>query len=693
MKKRLSLILTALAAAVLFLACPNPEQTILSDDVRLASLDITGASLDGTFSASATHFSVFVDDTVTTAHVEAEAADEAATISFNVANPAAIALDPGKNTVSIVVTAESGAKKTYTLDIWRCNASGNAVDSAGGSYLGQTVSYSVYRNGTLEYQVKRGVAENQPLYFEQGVAYKVVATSSGRAASALDNFRYQAGDPELTLVCQKLEQSTFPAEAPVITSFAWTSDAPSSYNLAGLQAAGMDWTELEEGADVDISALTFIRVIVTAKAEMDPTSWAGQGIMLGFGETPGFFAGLYPDATDSSFNTGTGVFTAEAYFDVEGASIADGDITASVVVYDRSSNRSQKNVTVNAVSGVASSGVDLSSGGYSFSRLNVVSNVYGVSRQYYAAQRGTDSLSALSTGPCSYRSNVSFYLLDSFDDPVDVLGFIIERSENDGASFRKIGTVNYGFPTAGYDSDGYHYYYDLDPALELGKEYIYRVTAFTDGDSAHRLSETTLPVHLLPPYTMRLTAPADGGRVAGGTVPTLKVRLSDPSLWDPDETNSFNFSVSIREKSGDVLYYGNFSFAYYGDGTTKLWHEDPYAGWQSFDSTTETMSDYLTFDTVTGELIIKPKLLEGPFNLYSSSGAVLQSGKTYEWDIFGPATWADNDPGNGGSVYSPYFFRRHADSTTEKASYSYSYADSYEDGKDSLNGWFELVAE
>ena len=75
--------------------------------------------------------------------------------------------------------------------------------------------------------------------------------------------------------------------------------------------------------------------------------------------------------------------------------------------------------------------------------------------------------------------------------------------------------------------------------------------------------------------------------------------------------------------------------------------------------------------------------------------AVLSAGVTYEWDIFG--WWSDgNDPGNSENVDPPYFFKEetaHDSRYRSIYSESYSFSDSYEDGMDALNGWFELIAE
>ncbi|HEY9054106.1 MAG TPA: cadherin-like beta sandwich domain-containing protein, partial [Rectinemataceae bacterium] len=533
-------------AALLLIGCPTGNEIVLSSNANLEFLGVGGYELDSTFSASTTSYKAFVDGTMSSISLIARLADSDASLSWSVADPSAAPLAYGKNSFTVSVTAEDGqTKKTYSIDVWRCNAYGNVIDSVGGSYLSQTVSYKVYAGGSLVYSVDRGSSKDQPLYFASGTAYKVVAGADGRAASSKDNFRYSEGDGDITLVCQKHEQSTFPAEAPSIVSFAYTTTDLDVDNLAALQDAGVTWTELSEGANLNASTMTIVRAVVTAKAEVDPTSWAGQGIMFGIDELPGFFGGYYPQNTDSTYTEATDTFRAEAYIDLGGMYIDNGEHVVSLVVYDRSGNRSQRDVKVNVAAGVGSTTKDLSVGHY-IDGLRVVSRTYGVSRQYYSKRLGMDALDPGASGPATCRVTLTFGLYDDADEDETFLGFRVYRSADGGSSFKWIGTVNYGGWRAGWKGDGVHTYYDLDPDLEAGRCYVYKVTAFSDGNPAHDFSDISAPVVITSPYTVRLDSPADGSIVAGNSVPTLKYSLSDTALWNPDKSTGFCFAPAIR---------------------------------------------------------------------------------------------------------------------------------------------------
>jgi hypothetical protein len=682
MKKPIFYGILVLFGSFLLFGCPLAPK---SSNAYLSDLRIEGATLDETFSRGKTDYTAFLSSSLSSAKIVAVAEDSKATISYN-ANP--LTLLTGENTARITVKAEDGTEKTYTITIWRGNTSINTLDSVAGSYLTQTIKYNVYKNGNLQYIIKKGLAENQPLYLDPSATYKLIASAEKRASSSIENYHYSATSDPIYLVCQKLEMSTYPAEAPSITSLAWTSDESADINdLDSLKES--NWHEFSDGDEINISSLNIVRVIAKAKSEMDATSWAGQGIMLGVDEVPSYFAGLYPNNADSSYDNTTGYFTGEAYFGpLAGLQIADGEHQICAVVYDRSSNRVERSVSVTSISG-PSSGVNLKSN-YNIYDLYVEARTYGVSRQYYGARKSPEAMQALDSGPASYRIWLSFYVQknsNNLDQPI--LGFRVYRSENGGSSYKYLATVNYGYPVSGQ-----HTYYDWDGALRPEKSYKYKITAFTDSNNNHDLSESSAPIQLLAPYTISLTSPADGAKLSSGTIPTLKFRLSETSLWSSDKSDGFAFMPAIRKKTGETIFCGMYMYDMESD-MLSYW-DMPDWNWKEIVKTdSETLSDYFTFNKGTGEITLKQAALIADANLYSAGAPVLSAGVTYEWDIFG--WWSDgNDPGNSENVDPPCFFKEetaHDSRYRSIYSESYSFSDSYEDGMDALNGWFELIAE
>ena len=98
----------------------------LSTDNNLASLTVNNATISPAFSAGTTNYSASVPYEVSKLNVSATAADGKAKVSVNSPN-----LTPnGTTNVTITVTAENGAKKTYTISVKRAQdpnyvASGN----------------------------------------------------------------------------------------------------------------------------------------------------------------------------------------------------------------------------------------------------------------------------------------------------------------------------------------------------------------------------------------------------------------------------------------------------------------------------------------------------------------------------------------------------------------------------------------
>lgn len=94
-------------------ATPSPSPQLSSDN-NLGSLSVNNAEIYPSFSSATTAYSTTVAYGVTSLNVNAVANHERATVSVTGNN-----LSVGSNTVSIIVTAENGATKTYTINVLR----------------------------------------------------------------------------------------------------------------------------------------------------------------------------------------------------------------------------------------------------------------------------------------------------------------------------------------------------------------------------------------------------------------------------------------------------------------------------------------------------------------------------------------------------------------------------------------------
>lgn len=82
-----------------------------SGNNSLSSLSVTNYTLDKKFNANTTNYSINVSSDVKSINVNAKASDSKAKVTIYGTN----SLKAGKNTVSVVVVAENGDKKTYTI--------------------------------------------------------------------------------------------------------------------------------------------------------------------------------------------------------------------------------------------------------------------------------------------------------------------------------------------------------------------------------------------------------------------------------------------------------------------------------------------------------------------------------------------------------------------------------------------------
>ena len=96
----------------------NPAPTV-SSNANLSSLYVSAGSLSPSFSAGRTSYTVYVDEDETVCLISAEPQDSSATIDVTGSKNLII----GRNVRSVIVTAPSGNTKTYTITIYRGEAS------------------------------------------------------------------------------------------------------------------------------------------------------------------------------------------------------------------------------------------------------------------------------------------------------------------------------------------------------------------------------------------------------------------------------------------------------------------------------------------------------------------------------------------------------------------------------------------
>ena len=663
MRKTVGRLVVIIVVMLIASGCAQPTAP-KSSDATLSALSVTGQTLNKAFSSATTSYAIVVDRNTTRVTIVASANSDAASLVWNKV-AADTDLVVGPNIFTATVTAEDGNTKAYTVTVYKANATAEIIGSVNGSKISTGGTIYVYQNGSLLYDAAF-VANPQPLWLAAGTSYTVKASPANRAQSSKENV-IGANDLSLTMICPTLDMSTFPAESPIINSIQYTTDADPT---------AATWTSIVSGSSVDFSTITHIKLVATGKSEMDETSWSGFGIKMGLDQTPSIFSGYTPDATlsTSSYDAATGTFTGTAYFDITGADIIPGDHTLSCVIYDRANNRTELNLTVTN-SGAGTTGADISAN--FFQSLKADLRIYGVSRDYFKKTKTTDSLTGLATGPITYRTAITFKFqtASSGGSAVPILGFRVYRSSDIGVNWSLIGTENYGVPTTGVG--GTHTYYDADSQLKEGVEYEYKITAFMDGANTNE-SAVIGPVEFLPAYTASLKDPANkSAAIDAANLPNFTFTISDPSLWDAAVSDYFYFSPVIRKADGTHVYIGYMLYSFDDDGLY-YWDGNFYTPIEGISLNT---ADVISFDAPTGTVSLSPELFNIDTNYAAYADLELESGATYYWDIFGDYT------GSADSNVASYFQKSGTNCVSR------SYADVYQNGQQTLNGWFSFTVE
>lgn len=667
MKKVLGSLMVIVAIISILMACVQPTAT-KSSDATLSALSVAGYSMDKTFASDVTAYTAVVEKTVSSVTITATANDSNASVSWDKV-PASTTLLTGANVFTATVTAEDGTIKYYTVTVYKANATVEVIDSVNGSKVTTSGTIYVYSSGSLLYSAVFS-ANPQPLWLGVGNTYTVKASPTGRAQSSKEDV-VGATDLSLTMICQKLEMSTFPATSPSIDSITYTTAAdPTDVNTV--------WNTLSSGGSIDFSTITYIKLIATGTAEMDATSWSGFGIEMGLDQTPSSFSGSAADTTlsTSSYNSTAGTFTGTAYFATSWSNITSGSHTINFVIYDRANNRTEKDLAVtNTLANT--SGADISAD--YFQSLSADLRIYGVSREYFKTKKSTDSLTSLSSGSITYRAAITFKFQDatSGGSAVPILGFTVYRSTDSGATWDAAGSVNYDSLSTG--SSGTHTFYDTDSQLTEDVEYKYKITVFTD-DTHTNTSGIMGPVKFLPAFTASLAAPANKSTaIDASNLPDFTFTISDSSLWDSSVSDRFYFSPVIRTADGTYAYIG---YMFYIFTTGKLACYIPsWGGYYYIDSIGLTTADVISFDSTTGTISLNPSLFNAYTNYATGADLALDSGVTYYWDIFG------NYTGSASTNTAAYFQKSGTNCLAR------SYADVYQNGQETLNGWFSFTVE
>jgi hypothetical protein len=550
-----------------------------------------------------------------------------------------------------------------------------AIDSVNGSIL--SGSFTVKTLNSAGAAASYSASTNPfTISVPSDETYDISVNNTGRAQDKHEKVAVGVSAISQTYILQELGNTSYPVVSPSITSIAYTTTADPT-------SATAVWTGLASGASIDISTITGLKVVATSYASVDDTSWSGY-FKVGLDQATTTFSGSSAISKSESTDTSKGLITTTAIFGLGNMTITSGSHTLSIVAYDRTNNRVQRDIAVTATQALTS-GADISAD--KFSGLLADFRLYGVTRSYFGANQGAKALTPISTGSVSYRAALTFQFVDANSIDVPILGFRVYRSTDGGTSYTLAGTVNYGKLSVGTKDDkttnGTHTYYDADSSLTEGVSYTYKVEAFTD--DVHTLtSNPTGAMAFLPAFTSSLASPANKAASVDPATTSFTFTVSNRALWNASISDYYFFAPLIKSKDGTIVYYGQFFYDFAAD-KLYFYYSSPAS---AYDITqycgSSSLADYFSFDAASGTITLKPALFCANTNYGTGATPSYSSGATYEWDIFGYASGTLGDP----SYMTASWFQKSAKNAVSK-----SLADVYQNGQDTLNGWYSFTAQ
>jgi len=370
--------------------------------------------------------------------------------------------------------------------------------------------------------------------------------------------------------------------------------------------------------------------------------------------------------------------------------LACGALASIVACSNAASGTDSATDQTKSISSLAFSNVTLALLSYGQSN-----NVFSFTKQKSLMK--TKALSSASTSPAT-----SYFALFQFDlgtSTSAILGFNVYRS-SDGSNFTQIGTENYGEPTSlntlstAADSQVTVFsYYDYDATLALGTTYYYKVQAFDSSGNLSSMSPVASST-FQEPFTLSLISPSSGATVRSST-PTFTFSISNTALWSSSYSDFFYFSLYVKDKTGLPCYYGEFRYNF----STGAWQApgsySSSTGSASWTAANSISSGGITYSsgTISVDLSNSSVVADNdPYRgIYADAKGTFPfvQGTTYEWDVFGDWWGASyDDLGASDAMDSAYFIK--ATTSSSGTGYGVSYANTYANGKASLNGAYSF---
>jgi hypothetical protein len=632
--------------------------TALSQNASLAALSVQGANGDIT-PAFAQAISTYTLKTSYGANpapvtVKATLADPTATMKVNgtalASNTASapIPMTVGTNLIIIVVTAQDGVTvQNYgiTCNINAQNTTVHVQDSSNGSPVTSALITVADASGNvLQSGIPVDASGTTTLGLDGVSTYNISALGTGTAQSLFAGFD-STRETVANLFCHPLGMTNFPAIAPQITAISYGPD-------------GVKWTPVVGNAVSDTLANEArIKVSALGGSNIASTSWSGFGMGLQVDQPAWAWAynGAYAiDEQAVPVTSGsTTLYRSTMELGVPFVNfVPKSTHYVDLVVYDVANNRTEQKLYLNVTDGAAdTTQADLST--FTPSKVTVQLVTHGLSRNIF-------SITPVDGNATTYEPDIYFSLLNGSAVAQKITGYDLLRS-TDGNIWTKVATHQYSVPTTASSL----VYTDLDPTLQLGTTYFYKVRCF-NGNTTNNggYSQYSMPIAsaFLPPFTTRLAAPATEA-ISKSLLPKFTFSITNPALFDPAVCDYFYFYLYITEKtntaatSGQAYRY-NFAAGRFESSVAGVWGD--------------------------ASSVVSVDATHSNFTINSPTG-YFQPGVSYQWSIFGTSSTT-------ASSFRKYTYP-YNDPTSTSYGVALSQGSTYELSYGAVNGYFTLTID
>lgn len=405
----------------------------------------------------------------------------------------------------------------------------------------------------------------------------------------------------------------------------------------------------------------------TKVGAVEDVAWNGFGAKLGIGMMPTSYAGIYGEYTPDN-TPGDGIFTSEYVFDIEHAAMPDGNTKLIIVGYDVANNRVEKHIPVSFNKTPAAAPLSNAKFGSAFmiiERVPFTNNTFSTEPGQGLVQLGSghevmpQALNPVEGHNSSYMAVFVFGVVDKTTPTtsVPIMGFDVFRREKGIGEFKPVSRTHYDEPkTETNPGWGAHQGFDTSSELEEGKEYEYKIEAFTATDT---LKSPVLTGKVMEAFTYSLKTPKDREKISAADAANMSYSctISNKKLLTKEEADWCDLGLLILDGQGQPVFGSKFRYVFdrvvggssigpdleidFLNGGTPVRRSykrqlatDPQISVYLQYYGINRLEDLITVDSSTGIITITDKFVKiARFNVAAGTPMEYQSGVNYQWDI------------------------------------------------------------